>query len=183
VQTSIHSEIRPSTTDDIPAIQQIAHSSWDETYRGLISEESRRDYLKKAYATEWLSKLHSRQDVRGFLALEDGRPVGFAMMSLGSPADDPPGAVLRSLYMLPNAQSKGHGARLLDAVKAAAVERGIPWLWVAVNEKLTPAREWYERHGFVYDGPAEVTIGHDRIREAVYKMPLRAAAAERRPAS
>jgi GNAT superfamily N-acetyltransferase len=173
VQTSIHCEVRPSTPTDIQVIQAIAHKSWEETYRSLISEESRREYLAKAYATEWLNKLHTRADVRGFLAYEDGRAVGFAMMSLGSPADDPPGAVLRSLYMLPDAQSKGHGRRLLDAVRAAAIERGIPWLWVAVHEQLKPAREWYERQGFVYDGPAEVTIGHDRIREAVYRMELR----------
>jgi GNAT superfamily N-acetyltransferase len=171
-------EVRPSTTEDIPAIQEIARKAWDETYRELISQPSRQEYLAKAYAAEWLNKLHHRADVRGFLAVEDGRAVGFAMMSLGSSADDPPGAVLRSLYMLPEAQSKGHGKRLLEAVKSTARTRGIPWLWVAVHEQLKPAREWYERNGFVYDGPAEVTIGHDRIHEAVYKMPLTTSAGE-----
>ena len=170
------SAVRRSTAADIPEIQRIARDSWAKTYAGLISPSSQAEYIEKAYSTAWLTKLHDRPDVRGFLALEGGHPVGFAMMSLGSPADDPPGAVLRSLYLHPETEGKGHGKRLLEAVKAAARERGIPILWVAVHVDLADARKFYERNGFVYDGPAEVTIGSERIKEAVYRLPIEPAA-------
>lgn len=166
------SDVRPSTVEDIPEIQRIARDSWAKTYAGLISPSSQAEYLDKAYSTEWLTKLHHRPDVRGFVAMEADHPVGFAMMSLGSPADDPPGAVLRSLYLHPDTQGKGHGSSLLEAVKSAAREQGVPILWVAVHVDLADARRFYERSGFVYDGPAEVTIGSDRVRQAVYRLPL-----------
>ncbi len=162
--------IRPSTAEDSAAIEQLARDAWIATYQGLIPPASRDEHLRRAYNADWLRKLHARPEVRGFLALEGQRPVGFAMMSLGTPADDPPGAVLRSLYLLPETQSKGYGQHLLAAVVGAAREAGIPILWVAVHEGLTAARRWYEKQGFVYDGPADTTIGQERVRQAVYKM-------------
>jgi len=173
VNSDVQCHVRPSGATDIPTIQAIARQSWDATYRDLLPEAARREYLAKAYDTAWLGKLHARPDLRGFLALEDDRPAGFAMMSLGAPDQDPPGAVLRSLYLAPATQGKGHGTRLLEAVKQAAREAGNPLLWVAVHVDLTAARAWYEKQGFVYDGPASAMIGSERIRQAVYKLPLR----------
>ena len=168
----VDSAIRPSTPADIPDIQTIARDSWRATYGDLISADSQNEYLSKAYGSEWLTKLHARPDVRGFIATEGDRPVGFSLVSVGTPADDPPGAVLRSFYLRPGYQGKGYGRALLDAVKSAAGAAGAPFLWVAVHTELAGARKWYEQHGFIYDGPAEATIGRQRIPQAVYKMPL-----------
>ena len=171
--------VRASTAADADAIQAIARAAWRATYGGLIGEEARERYIERAYGTAWLAELHARGDVRGFLALEGGKAVGFAMLSLGSPADDPPGAVLRSLYLQPNCQGKGHGARLLAAVRQAAQEVGEPCLWVAVHEQLAAARSWYEAHGFVYGGPASTTVDVEKITRAVYRLPLEPPAARR----
>lgn len=164
--------MRASSPTDAAAIQEIARASWRATYAGLIGDAAREEYVERAYGAEWLIRLHARSDVRGFLALEQARPVGFAMLSLGSPADDPPGAVLRSLYLRPDLKGKGHGKRLLDAVKQAAIAAGEPCLWVAVHTALAAARQWYEAQGFVYDGPASTSIGGEKIQQAVYCMRL-----------
>jgi GNAT superfamily N-acetyltransferase len=142
------------------------------TYGALIPTDLQLDYLNKAYNSDRLEKLAQRPDIKAFVALDGDQAVGFALVSLGSPADDPPGAVLRSFYLKPAAQGRGHGRALLQAVKQAARENGAPLLWVAVHQDLKGAREWYERHGFEYDGPAESNIGPQKIRQAVYRMPI-----------
>lgn len=169
--------VAPSTAADAEAIRAIAGAAWRATYAGLISPEACDRYVERAYGIQWLAELHGRGDVRGFLAREQGRAVGFAMLSLGSPADDPPGAVLRSLYLDPACQGRGLGARLLETVRQAAEAAGEPCLWVAVHEDLAAARRWYEAHGFVYDGPASSSIGGEKIQQAVYRLPLASAAA------
>ncbi len=164
--------IEPSTRADAADIQAVARQAWEITYRDLIPAASRDTFLRQAYDLDFLQRLHARDDVRGFIARRGPQPVGFAMLSLGSPADDPPGAVLRSLYLLPEVQHFGCGRRLLQEVCAAARASGAPFLWVAVHSDLSAARTWYERQGFVYDGPAEILIGDAKIAEAVYRLPL-----------
>jgi GNAT superfamily N-acetyltransferase len=166
------SAIRPSTAADAEAIQSVAAAAWEATYRDLVPEASRREYLAKAYDLDWLRRCHQRSDLRGFLLELAGAPAGFAMLSLGDPAEDPPGAVLRSLYLLPDAQKLGQGRQLLAAVIAAARSAGSPWLWVAVHAELAAARRWYEKQGFVYDGPAETTMGQVKVKMAVYRLAL-----------
>ncbi len=165
--------IRTTTGADAEAIQAVAMRAWESTYRDLVPEPSRREYLAKAYDLDWLRQCHQRPDLRGFLLEQDGQPAGFAMLSLGDPAEDPPGAVLRSLYLLPQTQQQGQGRKMLEAVIAAARSAGAPWLWVAVHAELKAARVWYEKQGFAYDGPAETTMGHEKVKMAVYRLPLR----------
>ncbi len=165
--------IRTTTGADAEAIQAVAMRAWESTYRDLVPEPSRRQYLAKAYDLDWLRQCHQRPDLRGFLLEQDGQPAGFAMLSLGDPAEDPHGAVLRSLYLLPQAQQQGQGRKMLEAVIAAARSAGAPWLWVAVHAELKAARVWYEKQGFAYDGPAETTMGHEKVKMAVYRLPLR----------
>lgn len=165
-------EVRPSRASDAGVIQEIARESWRATYDGLIAAAAREQHLERAYDPKWVAQVHARGDVRGFLALEGGRAVGFAMLSLGSPAEDPPGAVLRSLYLRPTLRGRGHGKRLLEAVKSAAEGAGEPCLWVAVHADLAAARRWYEARGFVYDGPASTTVGGEKIQQAVYRLAL-----------
>lgn len=167
------STIRATTGADAEAIQAVAMRAWENTYRDLVPEVSRREYLAQAYSVDWLRQCHQRPDLRGFLLELDGQAAGFAMLSLGDPAEDPPGAVLRSLYLLPQAQQQGEGRKMLEAVIAAAHAAGAPWLWVAVHAELKAARTWYEKQGFAYDGPAETTLGHEKVKMAVYRLPVR----------
>ncbi len=165
-------QIKASTAADAAAIQAVARAAWDATYRDLIPAEARAEYLRRAYDPGWLAQLHARDNVRGFIVWRGAQAVGFAMLSLGSPEEDPPGAVLRSLYLLPEAQKLGYGRKLLEAAREAARASGAPFLWVAVHSGLSAARRWYEQQGFIYDGPADTQIGGANVNQAVYRMPL-----------
>lgn len=71
--------------------------------------------------------------------LTDGNPVGIVSIE-GSP--------IENLYVLPSAQNRGYGTKLL----AFAVQKcvGVPTLWIlSTNDR---AKRFYERNGFLATG-------------------------------
>ncbi|HKE99533.1 MAG TPA: GNAT family N-acetyltransferase [Actinomycetes bacterium] len=80
-----------------------------------------------------------------FVAVDDeGRPVGTAGLLL----TDPGAGEIRKLFVLPRARGRGVGRALLDAVLAAARERGLERLRLVTRGRYDRAIELYERVGF-----------------------------------
>jgi ribosomal protein S18 acetylase RimI-like enzyme len=50
--------------------------------------------------------------------------------------------------LLPAAQRRGYGRRLIDALRAALAERGVPGLHLSYDPANTSARAFYDRLGF-----------------------------------
>lgn len=101
-----------------------------------------------------------------------GRVVGFC--SVGSPQDiadrHPDIAELHTIYVEPQYQARGAGARLLAAAELTMREWGAlaGVLWVlAGNESAT---SFYVRHGWRADGTVKTdTIFGIEVREARYR--------------
>jgi GNAT superfamily N-acetyltransferase len=95
--------------------------------------------------TDWLPKLHTPEEDRGFLAhlIESGpvlvargpQPLGFLARQGGD---------VSCLYLARDARGQGVGKALLDAVKAVEPEISL-WTFQA----NTGARRFYAREGFV----------------------------------
>lgn len=60
--------------------------------------------------------------------------------------DDPGGWRLRGMATDPDWRGRGLGARLVEAAVTHVIERGGSYVWCSAR---TPARAFYERHGFV----------------------------------
>ena len=71
-----------------------------------------------------------------WLAESQGRPVGVLVLD---------GDLMDQLYVHPEAQGRGIGSQLLELAKERRPD-GLR-LWVFVSNR--PARDFYERHGFV----------------------------------
>src|SRR4051794_35699562 len=93
----------------------------------------------------YLPVLHTHEEHLGFfgrairdhetwVAEEDGRVVGFAVLSA---------EMLEHLYVDPDAQSRGHGGQLLARAKERRPDGFTLWVFQA----NTGARRFYERHG------------------------------------
>jgi ribosomal protein S18 acetylase RimI-like enzyme len=79
-------------------------------------------------------------------------------------------AYLISMWVAPEARSRGIGAALVDEVVAWARGRGLRRLVLDVGEHNTPARALYERRGFVATG---VTGRLPPPREGVRELEMR----------
>lgn len=135
---------------------------WQETYRGLMSDEMLDDpgfpAARKRFWTAAITDERYR-DNRVAVAERDGDLIGIAMS--GPPLDT--GAAwarqLYVLYLLAAHHGTGAGAALLEAV---IDERESAALWVA--DPNPRAQAFYRKHGFVADGLAQIEDGVREIR-------------------
>lgn len=138
--------LRLATADDAEALTDLHLDVWDDAYTGLMPQEvldARR--RGRAAAVErrraWLA-----EDPAVWLAVDDGRLVGFANAGAPRDADPPAPEELKALYVRASHWSTGLGRRLLTTVLG---ERPA-YLWVlAGNARAT---RFYERAGFSADG-------------------------------
>ncbi len=136
--------------------------SWQETYRGLMSDAvlDDPDFLA-ARERFWTAALTDEQyrENRAAVAERDGELIGIAM---SGPPLDAAVAWTRQLYVLyvyASDHGTGAGRALLEAVIEPA-ESAV--LWVA--DPNPRAQAFYQKHGFVPDGTVQVEDGVREIR-------------------
>lgn len=145
--------IRNMIEADIEAIQHVAAISWHATYEGIIPRDIQKQFLQQAYSVERLNE--RLVNTNFYVAVEDEEVVGYANFSV--PRDN--GEVeLAAIYVLPSAQGKGIGSKLL----AHGIEQLAPRvIYLNVEKENLIGRQFYEARGFeVTDSFEEPFFGH-----------------------
>jgi N-acetylglutamate synthase-like GNAT family acetyltransferase len=102
-------EIRDAGVHDVREIQNVARTTWDHTHRESIPEKVRKEFVSQAYSTDSLR--HGMEANVFLVASHNGSVVGFADFRSRSSTE----AELAAIYVLPEMQGRGIGARLLQA--------------------------------------------------------------------
>ena len=154
--------VRSARVEDVAQMARVNVRSWQETYRGLMSDAVLDDpgflAARERFWTAALTDERYREN-RAAVAERDGELIGIAM---SGPPLDAAAAWTRQLYVLyVDAADHGTGAgrALLEAVIDPAESAA---LWVA--DPNPRAQAFYRRHGFVADGTAQVEDGVREIR-------------------
>ena len=154
--------VRPARVDDVAQMASVSVRSWQETYRGIMSDAVLDDPgLLAARERFWTTALTDERyrENRVAVAARDHELVGIA--TPGRPLDA--GAAwarqLYVLYVLAADHGTGAGASLLEAV--VDPEESVA-LWVA--DPNPRAQAFYRKHGFVADGTTQVEGGVREIR-------------------
>jgi ribosomal protein S18 acetylase RimI-like enzyme len=91
-----------------------------------------------------------------FLAREAGEAAGYVALR-----HEPDGAfVIEQLFVVPGHERRGVGHRLLDYAEGYAIAERAPALRIVVEQDNTPARDFYQREGFV---PVDAEIFERRL--------------------
>lgn len=127
---------------------RVAAEPFDAPDSAALREELRRD-LEDRYGrpdTEPGAK-PTAADVAVFLVARDaaGEPVGCAALR---PLDEPGVAEVKRMYVRPAARGSGVARALLDAVEAAARERGMTRLVLETGTAQPEAIRFYLREGY-----------------------------------
>ncbi|ACZ31430.1 GCN5-related N-acetyltransferase [Xylanimonas cellulosilytica DSM 15894] len=140
--------LRLATPDDAAGCASVHHTSWVETYSGLLPASHWESDTLDRRTVGWRDWLDAGAVVT--VAEADRQIVGIAIGGPGRQIGDHPPVRERevhSLYVLAAHHGTGAGQALLDAVVAPGTPAQV---WVA--EHNPRARRFYERNGLVPDG-------------------------------
>lgn len=145
--------IRKATTADIENIQQIAKTTWANTYTFL--PQGQIEYmLELMYSNNSLLEQMSNKH-QFYVAIIDENVIGFASVS----KQDENNCKLNKLYVLPSTQKTGAGKALLEMVIVYAKENGVKEIQLQVNRNNN-AKDFYLKHGFTILYEADFEIGN-----------------------
>ena len=161
------SVVRPAGGDDAAAIARVHVDTWRTAYGGLLPD----DYLAAldagGYEERWRRTLIGGSG-RVYVAEDEGRVVGFASGGRERAGEDGFTGELYAIYVLREAQGRGHGRRLVQAVAQGLREMRLPNLIVWVLRDNRDARRFYERLGGAYIRSQPITIGSATLQEVSY---------------
>ena len=103
------------------------------------------------------------RDGQAWAALEDGQIVGFAIIIA-----QPGYLLLENVAVLPAAQGRGIGARLLALAEEQARGLGLREIRLYTNEAMTENLAYYPRHGYAETHRAE----QDGFNRVFFRKPI-----------
>lgn len=139
--------LRPVTASDARLLAELHIESWRVAYRGLLRDDYLDGDIEPERIAVWSQRLQALAPTHfGFVAEDDGHPVGFAF--LYGAHDTQWGTLLDNLHVRPALRGGGIGRLLLEASAAETARRypGAP-LHLFVYEENASARAFYARMG------------------------------------
>lgn len=147
-------QIRPATEADIPLLRDLAQRIWRECYPGIITPEQIEFMLGWMYSEDEIRRQFNAGIPWEIVTLND-TPVGY----LSWQREDDGRVKISKLYVLPQHQRRGIGARMLDHISAQARALGAHAMWMQVNKRNERAIAAYLKAGFHIEKEAVFDIG------------------------
>lgn len=168
--------IRRAQAADAAALARIGAETFTITFGHLYPPEDLAAFLADSHSQAAYAKLLA--DPRyGLWLLEEAErdgapPVGFAVAGpcgLPHPEVAPADGELKRLYLLPEVQNGGWGARLFAEAIDWLQREGPRRLWISVWSENHGAQRFYARHGFAKVAEYEFPVGRQRDIEFMYR--------------
>lgn len=154
--------IREAQAQDFKTIQEIAYKTWPDVYGEILSADQL-DYMLKAFYSEKTLKENVVDKGHHFiLAFENDFCLGFA--SFQHDYLDEKVTRLHKIYLLPQAQGKGAGKLLVNAVIHYAKENHSTTISLNVN-RFNKALVFYQNLGFEIVGEEDIELEHGYLME------------------
>lgn len=142
-------------------------ASWRTTYRGLLADDFLASLDASAYEDRWRRILEDGSS-RVYVAADGQNVVGFASGGRERAGETGYEGELYAIYLLLEAQGRGHGRRLVQAVVGGLRELRLRDMIVWVLRNNSSARGFYERLGGTYVRAQPITIGSSVLEEVSY---------------
>ena len=154
--------IRPATESDLPLIQQMAYATWPATYGSILSQTQIEYMLELMYNLAILKQQVEQKCQVFLLVFSDEEALGFVSYQLNY--QDSTTTKIHKIYVLPQAQGKGAGKALVDAVETIARQNNNNALILNVNQ-FNKAVSFYKRSGFQQVGNEVLDIGNGFVMD------------------
>jgi GNAT superfamily N-acetyltransferase len=164
--------IRQADSNDARLISALGIVTFYEAYFEQDTPEDMANYLAETFSIEQMERDIADPDATFYIALLDGKAVGYAKLLRNSTAEGLTGASpieLKRIYLVERIWGRGVGSRLLDHCIEAARQAGHESIWLGVWEANARGLSFYRKHGFVRVGtitfPYGDTVGINHVLE------------------
>ncbi|MFB6174906.1 MAG: N-acetyltransferase family protein [Candidatus Nanohalobium sp.] len=157
--------VRHADHEDIEEIREVARESWQDTYSGIIPEET-----IEGIVNDWYSTKDLRQQVKEpifFVAEVEGRIAGYVHASVKGEE-----AHLHRLYLRPSNQGEGLGSALYDRAEKEIVDRGGKVVKLEVMSENRKGLGFYQYKGFEEEKEEVTELNGSEIRQKVMRKKL-----------
>lgn len=164
---------RDATAADAPALDRLFRTTFCDTFGHLYRQEDLAAFLGRFTPEAWADEL--ADPAFSFRVAEArGEAVGYAKLGPLRLPVEPRGAALElyQLYVLKDWHGAGIASDLMDWCLAEAGSRGARQLYLTVYVDNHRARRFYERHGFVVEGPYAFMVGEQADEDLIMRLEL-----------
>jgi len=158
-------KIRKAFLEELPIVSEIAHKTWPLTFADILSPPQIEYMLKLMYNLKTLESQLSEKGQVFLLAEEEGEFLGFAAYELNYSEGEK--TKLHKIYVLPSAQGKGLGKKLINEIADQAKSTCQKSLLLNVNKFNQPAIDFYAYLGFKEAYREVIDIGNGYIMDDV----------------
>ncbi len=154
--------LSPAGPLQIPLVQEIARKTWPSTFGAILSREQLAYMMERMYSNASLTQQMAAGH-RFLLAYERETACGFTSFEVNYQQT----AILKihKLYILPEAQGKGVGKRILEKLERIAQEESQNALELNVNKYNQLAIDFYFKRGFVTVKEEVIPIGEGFVMD------------------
>jgi GNAT superfamily N-acetyltransferase len=160
--------IRALKQDELSIVHEIAHATWPDTFKDILSQEQIQYMLNWMYDLKHLENQFN-QGHQFYVAELEENPVGFIGIEPNYPEKGL--TKIHKIYILPNKQGNGIGKKLIEFVKKNAIQSDIEGLLLNVN-RFNKAVDFYKAIGFRVLYEEDIDIGNGYLMED-YVMQLK----------
>lgn len=158
--------LKEASIADISTIQDVANTTWPITYGEILSKEQLDYMMDLIYSDESLINQIQKQEQLFYIVYEEASVLAF--IAIEHNYKDEAVTRIHKIYILPEAQGKGIGKLLIDAVQKLANENNSTSLSLNVN-RFNKALAFYQKLGFEIIAEENIEIGNGYLMED-YKM-------------
>ena len=167
-------KLRRATTADAAAVSRLLAAVWPDAYRGIFPDA----FLDGLDADGWTHGFQAALSDGAavmLLAEDGGQLLGMVFFGTSRLPEQPQDGEIYALNVLPAAQGRGIGRRLMAAAQTALRQSGHRAVSLCVVVQNRRARDFYRRLGFADTGArhTRVLAGFE-VEEAVYRCCLNA---------
>jgi len=157
-------EVSVAELNDLPLIRQLAYDIWPNTFAAILSPEQIDYMLDMMYSENAVRHQMNALNHIFLLAVEKGKAVGYISYELNYKGRTK--TKIHKIYLLPETQGKGYGAKLMKRVIKIAQESNQSSLTLNVN-KYNKALNFYHKLGFETIGNEYIDIGNGYLMEDI----------------
>lgn len=154
-------EIRKASLEDYNVIRDLADRTWYHSYLSILSREQLDYMLEMMYSPASYTEQISIKNHHFLLASEDGVFLGFSSYELNYLSET---TKIHKLYVLPEAQGKGVGQKLVSIIENEAAKNSNDKVVLNVN-RYNKAIHFYQKAGFETTGEEDIAIGNGYLME------------------